>query len=137
VTACLVAAEHELMLPPKVLPTALFVALVLAASLYGLAASGHFPRSAKAPAPGVGAPVLFGSIVVVLACAVAGITAALPVVPWYVAVIGGGSAILAAPLVLATVPRPFCRRTRHVGSIRHNLCRNRPTSDLERQRFLR
>jgi hypothetical protein len=107
VTACLVAAEHELMLPPKVLPTALFVALVLAASLYGLAASGHFPRSAKAPAPGVGAPVLFGSIVVVLACAVAGITAALTVVPWYVAVIGGGSAILAAPLVLQSFPDRF------------------------------
>jgi hypothetical protein len=95
------------MLPPKVLPTALFVALVLAASLYGLAASGHFPRSAKAPAPGVVAPVLFGSIVVVLACAIAGITAALPVVPWYVAVIGGGSAILAAPLVLQWFPDRF------------------------------
>jgi hypothetical protein len=95
------------MLPPKVLPTALFVALVLAASLYGLAASGHFPRSAKAPAPGVDAPVLFGSILVVLACAVAGNTAALPIVPWYVAVIGGGSAILAAPLVLQWFPDRF------------------------------
>jgi hypothetical protein len=83
-------------------PLALFVALVLAASLYGLAVSGHFPRRQKgtAFASPFGATILFGSVALVIAALAAGILAALHFVPWYAAMIGGGFALLFAPLVL-------------------------------------
>jgi len=83
-----------------VLAIVLFVALVLAASLQGLAASGHFPRSRRGPAAALEPVVLFGSIAVVIVCLAAGIAAALRLIPWYAAVIGGGLSILAAPPVL-------------------------------------
>jgi hypothetical protein len=82
------------------IPLVLYMALVLAASLHGLAVSGHFPlpRDGKSVTPGAG--VLFASIVLVIVCAVAGIAAALRLVPWYAAIIGGGLCVLGAPLVL-------------------------------------
>ncbi len=47
------------MVPIKLLlPTAAFMTLVLAASLQGLAASGHFPRGAKAGRSGPGPALL-------------------------------------------------------------------------------
>ena len=59
-------------------PLALFMALVLAVSLHGLAASGHFPRGQRKStvASGFGSVLLFGSIALVVVCFVAGIAAA-------------------------------------------------------------
>jgi MFS family permease len=94
--------------------TALFMALVLAASMQGSAASGHFPGRRKAPAAaaGVGAAVLLGSMALVTASLVGGTVAALNFIPWYAAVIGGGLSVLATPLVLQWFPplrrRPQC-----------------------------
>jgi hypothetical protein len=84
------------------IPFALFVALILAASLQVLAAAGHFPLRSKGDAAATPFKrfVLFGSTVVVILCLVAGIAAAFRFIPWYAAVIGGGFSLLAAPLVL-------------------------------------
>jgi hypothetical protein len=83
-------------------PLALFAALMLAASLYGLAVSGHFPRRQKgtAFASAFGAMILFGSVALMIAALAGGILGALHFVPWYAAIIGGGLALLFAPLVL-------------------------------------
>lgn len=79
-----------------------FMGLMLAISLQGLAASGHFPREhrARAMATGGGPAILFGSIAVVTICLIVGIVTALRLIPWYAAIIGGGVSILSAPLVL-------------------------------------
>ncbi len=80
------------------IPTALFAVLVLAAALQGLALSGHFPRTSKASA--VGTVILFGSLLLTSVGFAAGTAAALQLLPWFTAVIGGGLAVLVAPLVL-------------------------------------
>jgi hypothetical protein len=96
------------MLPIKALmPAVLFTVLVLAAALQGLAASGHFPRSVKTLGSGLGPVVLFGTIVFTVVSFAAGIVAALQLTPWYAAVIGGGLAVLVAPLVLQVFPDRF------------------------------
>ena len=82
-----------------------FMALVCTCALYGLAASGHFPRehraaSLRSPA---GATILFGTMAVAAAAALMGISFAVRSLPWYEAVIGGGLVLLATPLLL----RPF------------------------------
>ena len=91
------------MLPEAVwIPLALFTSLLLFVSLHALAASGQFPREHRAPAlmSGGGAIVLYGTIAVALISLLAALVAAWRLIPWYAAVIGGGLAILAAPLVL-------------------------------------
>ena len=92
-----------------VIPLLLFMALLLALSLHGLAASGHFPRERRAPglASGVGMFVLFSSITVAIASLVIALAAAWQLIPWYAAIIGGGLAILCAPLVLQQFPDSF------------------------------
>ena len=96
-------------LTEMLLPLLLFVALVLAASLQGLAASGHFPRQAKTSGPDsyVGPAILFGSIALVVVSLGGGIPAAAHLIPWYAAIIGGGSSLLAAPLVLQSFSDRF------------------------------
>ena len=101
---------REGMLPISVLvPLLLFMALLLALSLYGLAASGHFPREHRAPAlaRGLGAIVLFGTIAVAIVCLAAALASVWYLIPWYAAVIGGGLSILVAPLVLQQFPDSF------------------------------
>ena len=91
------------MLPEAVwIPLALFTTLLLFVSLHALAASGQFPREHRAPTlmSGGGAIVLYGTIAVALISLLAGLFAAWRLIPWYAAVIGGGLAILAAPLAL-------------------------------------
>ncbi len=91
------------MLPEAVwIPLALFTTLLLFVSLHALAASGQFPREHRAPTlmSGGGAIVLYGTIAVALISLLAALVAAWRLIPWYAAVIGGGLAILAAPLVL-------------------------------------
>jgi hypothetical protein len=90
------------MLPEAVwIPLALFTTLLLFVSLHALAASGQFPREHRTPAlmSGGGAIVLYGTIAVALISLLAALVAAWRLI-WYAAVIGGGLAILVAPLVL-------------------------------------
>jgi hypothetical protein len=91
------------MLPEAALiPLALFTALLLFVSLFALAASGQFPHEHRAPAlaSGFGALILYGTIAVAFISLLVAFFAAWRLIPWYAAVIGGGLAILAAPLVL-------------------------------------
>ena len=91
------------MLPDAALiPLVLFTAIVLFVSLHALAASGQFPREHRAPVlvSGIGAIVLYGSIAVAFISLLTALFAAWRLIPWYAAVIGGGLAVLAAPLVL-------------------------------------
>jgi hypothetical protein len=91
------------MVPKDILlPLAIFVALLLTASLHGLAASGHFPREHRTPSlsSGLGPTILFGSILVVIVCIAIGIGTTVRLIPWYAAIIGGGLSVLSAPLIL-------------------------------------
>lgn len=82
-----------------------FMVLVCACALYGLAASGHFPREHRAPLlrSSAGGALLFGSMAVTTAAALAGVNFAARGLPWYAAIIGAGLVLLATPLLL----RPF------------------------------
>jgi hypothetical protein len=98
------------MLPNESLvPLVLLAALLLVFSLHTLAASGQFPREHRTPAlaSGLGAIVLYGTIAVAMTSLAAALLAAWRLVPWYAAVIGGGLAILLAPLVLRQFPDRF------------------------------
>jgi hypothetical protein len=91
------------MLPEAaIIPLALFTTLLLFVALLALAASGQFPREHRAPAlaSGFGAFILYGTIAVAFISLLIAFFAAWRLIPWYAAVIGGGLAILAAPLVL-------------------------------------
>jgi hypothetical protein len=87
----------------------LFMLLLAAASLFGLAASGQFPREHRAASlqSPTGAFILFGSIAVVLVSLLAGLLFAWQRIPWYAAVIGGGAPVLFAPLLLRPLPDVF------------------------------
>jgi hypothetical protein len=87
----------------------LFMVLLAAASLYGLAASGQFPREHRVASfrSGAGTMILFGSIAVTLVSLLAGLFFAGRTIPWYAAVIGGGAPVLFAPLLLRPLPDPF------------------------------
>lgn len=98
------------MLPMSaVLPLFMFMLLLLALSLHALAASGHFPREHRLPAlaSSFGIIVLYGSIALAFLCLLAGLTAVWHLIPWYAAVIGGGAAILIAPVILQQFPDRF------------------------------
>jgi hypothetical protein len=98
------------MLPNEtLLPLLLLTALLLVFSLHTLAASGQFPREHRTPAlaSGLGGIVLYGTIAVAITSLVVALLAAWRLIPWYAAVIGGGLAILAAPLVLQQFPDRF------------------------------
>jgi hypothetical protein len=97
------------MLPSTALfPLVVFMALLLAASLHALAAAGHFPRdSGDTPGSPAGLLILYGSLVVSLACLATGLVVAWQSVPWYAAVIGGGMVALFAPLLLRLFPDRF------------------------------
>ena len=92
-----------------IFPVAVFAMLMLAVSLHGLTASGHFPRETRiaAMAKGAGPAVLWLSIAIVVASLVMGLVAAWHLVPWYAAVIAGGGGVLVAPLVLQAFPDRF------------------------------
>lgn len=91
---------------PSLTDLALFTMAVLALTVFGLAASGHFPREHRAPAlrTAAGAGVLWGSIALALIAAVAVLVGAIARLPWYAAIIGGGLMVLLAPLVLQQMP---------------------------------
>jgi hypothetical protein len=83
-------------------PLLLFMALLLALALHGLAAAGHFPQEHRSPAlrSRLGSLVLFGSIVIALISLGAGLLVAWQRIPWYAATIGGGGMVLVAPVLL-------------------------------------
>jgi len=92
------------MLPVQSLvPLALFTALFFIASLFVLAALGHFPRAARNDAmkQGFGPALLWTTIVIVA------LTAAWRFIPWFAALIAGGIAILIAPLALQYISDAF------------------------------
>jgi|GEM_PF-444853 hypothetical protein len=91
------------------IPLILFAALLLVLSLHGLAASGQFPREQRKPAAStaLGATVLYGSIALAIVSLGVALMTAWRLIPWYAAVIGGGLAILVAPLVLRQFPDRF------------------------------
>jgi hypothetical protein len=95
-------------LPP--LPElALFMALVLVLSLYGLTVSGHFPeehRDASLRA-GLGPLLLWGTIALCAALTLAALVFAWQRLPLYASVIGGGAMVLFAPLLLQPFPDSF------------------------------
>jgi hypothetical protein len=98
------------MLPNEALiPVVLLTALLLAFALHALAASGQFPREHRTSvlASGLGVVVLYGTIAVAMTSLMAALLAAWRLVPWYAAIIGGGLAILAAPLALQQFPDRF------------------------------
>jgi len=94
--------EARMLTTDAILPLVLFTLLMLMLSLHGLSASGHFPREHRATALSspASAVILHGTILIALASLIAGLWAAWRLIPWYAAVIAGGLAILAAPLVL-------------------------------------
>jgi hypothetical protein len=93
----------------SLIPLVLFAILVLMLSLYILAASGQFPHERRAPAlaSSFGGLILYGTIAVAAASLAVALYAAWRLIPWYEAVIGGGLAILAAPLILQQFPDRF------------------------------
>jgi hypothetical protein len=91
------------------LPLILFAGLIAAAALQLLAASGQFPAEHRSDAlrDGAGPVILFGSMLLVLLCVLGGIVGIWQRVPWYAAVIGGGLAVLIAPMLLKPLPDDF------------------------------
>jgi hypothetical protein len=87
----------------------LFMVLLAAVSLHGLAASGQFPREHRVASlqSAAGAAILYGSIAVAMLSLMAGLLFAWQTIPWYAAVIGGGAPILFAPLLLRPLPDQF------------------------------
>lgn len=88
---------------------AIFMALLLAVTLYGLAVSGHFPWSDR-PASSrsvAGAALTWLTLVVAVAALGMAVRLAWVRLPWPAAVIGGGLVILFAPLILQLLPDRF------------------------------
>jgi hypothetical protein len=86
-----------------------FVLGVLMVALYGLTVSGHFPAEARgARLRGLaGALVLWGTVIAAVAAAAALLIKAWWDLPWHLAVIGGGAALLFTPLLLRPLPDSF------------------------------
>jgi hypothetical protein len=87
----------------------LLVGCTLLAALYGLAASGHFPLEHRPERlrGGMGAVVLWGSMVAAGVSMAAALVLGWRLLPWYAIVIGVGGALLFAPLVLLPMPDSF------------------------------
>jgi hypothetical protein len=82
---------------------------VLLVALYGLAASGHFPAEFRPPSlqRGWGVLVLWGTMMATGLAAAVALALASRTLPWYATVIGGGAALLFAPLLLQSLPDSF------------------------------
>jgi hypothetical protein len=88
---------------------AVFIALILSVSLYGLTVSGHFPSEHRDEAlrTATGAAVLWLTMLVCAAATAYAIIFASRSLPWYAAVLGAGGALLVAPLLLQPLPDSF------------------------------
>jgi hypothetical protein len=101
---------RDIMLPTNaILPLIGFMALLLAAAMCGLAASGHFPKNHRAPSlrETAGTWILFGSLAIAILSLAIGIMFVWALVHWSALVIGGGGAILATPFALRPFPDQF------------------------------
>jgi len=87
----------------------LLVACVLLAVLYGLAVSGHFPAHVRSTTlqGGWGALLLWSTMAATALSAGAAGLFGWRALPWPAAVIGGGAAMLFAPLLLQSLPDSF------------------------------
>ena len=87
----------------------LFMAGVLLLALYGLAASGHFPREFRATdlRTGAGAIVIWGTIAAACLAGAVTLIFAWAILPWYLIALGGGATLLVAPLLLQPFPDSF------------------------------
>jgi hypothetical protein len=95
------------MLPlESIVPLCLFAGMTLLLALYALTASGHFPRAVD-DGGGINPAILWGSFVIALVSLAIALIAAWRLVPWHAAVIGGGLAILLAPLILQMFTNRF------------------------------
>lgn len=97
---------------------AVFVALVLSVSLYGLTVSGHFPSEHRGDAlrTAGGAALLWLTMLVCAVAAAYAVVFASRTLPWYVAVLGAGAAFLAAPLLLQPLPDAFVNGRRGLAT---------------------
>jgi hypothetical protein len=88
---------------------AVFIALILAVSLYGLTASGHFPSEHRGDTlrNTTGSAVLWLTMLACGGATVYAVAFASRSLPWYAAVLGAGGALLAAPLLLQPLPDSF------------------------------
>lgn len=88
---------------------ALLVGGILLVALYGLSASGHFPAEFRPPTlqGGLGSLLLWGTMVTAGLAGLATLVLAWRALPWYATVIGGGAALLFAPLLLQPLPDRF------------------------------
>lgn len=86
-----------------------FAGLLLAASLHLLSAIGHFPKEVRTPEIGTGAgpAILHGTILLVVLAVVTGAWLVWQAVPWYATILGGGIAVLIAPLILPSFSDRF------------------------------
>jgi hypothetical protein len=87
----------------------LLVGSVLLAALYALAASGHFPAQLRQATRqrGRGALVLWATMAATPLAVVAVAVRGWNILPWPVAVIGAGGALLLAPLLLQSLSDNF------------------------------
>jgi hypothetical protein len=97
------------MMTPFWLALLLFAIAVALLALYGLTVSGHFPAEFRKPRlrTGIGAIVIWSTLVTTGAAAIVALAGALRVLPWTAIIIGGGAMLLAAPLVLRWFPDRF------------------------------
>lgn len=81
---------------------AAFAGAMLTATLFVLAASGHFPAEHRSGEmrSGLGRLVLWGSAAVIAAAATVALAWAFRLQPWPAVVIAAGASVLAAPLLL-------------------------------------
>ena len=88
---------------------AVFMALVLVLSLYGLTVSGHFPKEHRSDAlkTAAGRLVLWGTLVLCAGLAIVSLAFAWQYLPLPSAIIGGGAMVLFAPLLLQPLPDTF------------------------------
>ena len=88
---------------------ALFFALVLALTLYGLTAAQQFPveKRAKVLRSGAGAAILWGTMLAALFAVLLAVVFAARALPWPQAVISAGCALLVAPLLLQRLADSF------------------------------
>lgn len=94
---------------PALSDLVLFMALVLVLSLYGLAVAGHFPVEHRSPSLRTtgGAAILWGTIALAALLAAVTLSIAWQRLAISAAIIGGGMALLAAPLLLQPLPDSF------------------------------
>jgi hypothetical protein len=88
---------------------ALFAAQVMAFALFGLTVAGHFPAERRNPdlRTPLGSLLIGAAMVVAAVATTKAVGLALSRLPLYAAVLAGGAALLAAPLVLTAFPDGF------------------------------